>query len=141
MSKKRLLRIIVIASLSYLTFSYVLMPYRFESTSKVGIFGYTFVNKINYLFSEPNLGDQIVAKIFSKKVAFTAEIIAASGDTVETINGELFINNIKIENTPIHSTYAPPKTLKANEFLLKMITPPHSALGVINKQSIIGKLL
>lgn len=140
MIKKRLLRALIIASVSFFIFTSVIMPYRMDSDSGVGIAGFTFVDRVTYRFRNPTIGDQIVAKILSKNVAFVGEVIAGPGDIIQTKNETLYINDIKFPNIPLQVLYQQPKTLKPNQYLIQMITEPYNVLGVIDQKSIIGKL-
>ena len=140
MLKKRLLRALIIASVSFFVFTSIIMPYRLSPDSGIGLAGLTFVDRVTYRFRTPKVGDKVVAKILSKDVAFVAEIIAGPGDIIHTKNDILYINSIKFENLDSRVQYNSPKPLSPNQFLVKMIKEPHTVLGVIQQKTIIGKL-
>lgn len=140
MLKKRLIRILIIASISFYVFTAVIMPYRLGPGSEIGIGGITFVDRVTYRFRAPKTGDQVVAKILSENVAFVAEIIAVPGDIVHTKSGLLFVNDLKMPKSPLQVLYTKPKTLNANQYLVRMISEPYTVMGVIKHKNIIGKL-
>ncbi|MPN44020.1 Signal peptidase IB [bioreactor metagenome] len=87
----------IVAAAAALFFSFVLMPCRINGGSMMPTYpehGFTFCNKLRYLFSRPERGDVVIIRL-KDRTFFLKRIVGLPGDTVEFRNGDLYLNGKK----------------------------------------------
>lgn len=57
------------------------------------------VNRISYFFFSPKAGDVIVFKHGNNEHMYIKRIVAAAGDTVQIIDGQLYVNNVLVKDS------------------------------------------
>jgi signal peptidase I len=59
--------------------------------------GFNFCFKLRYIFSKPERGDIVAIRLAGERVMLLKRLVALEGDVVEFRNGDLFVNERKIE--------------------------------------------
>jgi signal peptidase I len=117
MTKRYLFRILVVALSSYVFFSFVCTPFRIKGHSMAPTYrdgGFNFCFKLRYIFSKPERGDIVAIRLAGERVMLLKRVVGLEGDVVEFRNGDLFVNEQKVEET--YSRYSsdwnlPPRTV------------------------------
>ncbi len=119
-TKKFLLRILLISLLSYILFTHIFIPmrihgYSMEPTYTDGAFNFCFT--LGYLFSMPKRYDIVAIRFAGKRVMLLKRVVAVEGEQVEFKRGLLFVNGVQIEEPylkyPADWTL-PPRYVKQN---------------------------
>lgn len=77
------------------------------------------VNKIQYVISKPQIGDIVVFEHpHNRQFQLVKRIIAKEGDTIEIIDGQIFVNNNKVQESYILE--------KTSENFKKRMVPPNT---------------
>ena len=95
-----LIRILLVALFSYVFFSFVCTPFRIKGHSMEPTYmdgGFNFCFKLRYIFSKPERGDIVAIRLAGERVILLKRLVALEGDVVEFRNGDLFVNERKIE--------------------------------------------
>ena len=91
------IRMAVVAIAAALVFTFVLMPCRINGGSMMPTYpehGFTFCNKLRYLFRKPQRGDIVIIRL-KEKTYYLKRIVGLPGDTIEFRDGELYLNGKK----------------------------------------------
>jgi signal peptidase I len=59
--------------------------------------GFNFCFKLRYIFSKPERGDIVAIRLAGERVMLLKRVVALEGDVVEFRNGDLFVNEEKID--------------------------------------------
>jgi signal peptidase I len=99
--KRTLVRVVILATVLPFTFTVVLRPVHVQGISMVPTYHdnrYNFVNRLAYLFHEPQRGDVVVATPYSdKKIMLLKRIIGMPGEIIAFHQGRAFINGQILE--------------------------------------------
>lgn len=94
--KHTLVRIVVLVVLCVLARNYVLVPIRVEGISMLPTYkdhGVNFVNRLPYLFHEPQRGDVVGIRLApGEHIMYLKRIIGLPGETLSFHHGRTFIN-------------------------------------------------
>jgi signal peptidase I len=92
---RTLVRIVVLVITSVVVFRYALLPIRVEGESMLPAYrngGVHFVNRLAYLFHEPQRGDVIAIRYAGIHMMLMKRIVALPGENVAFHEGHVFIN-------------------------------------------------
>jgi len=94
--KRTLVRIVVLVAVSFVVFTFVLLPIRVEGGSMLPTYrdrSVNFVNRLAYLFHEPRRGDVVAIGLEAgNHIMFMKRIVGLPGETVAFHQGHLYIN-------------------------------------------------
>ena len=151
LNKKFLIRIVFIASVSYIFFYFVFTPViikgrSMEPTIKDG--SIHFVCRACYLFTAPKKGDIVGIKLAGRKVVLLKRVVALEGEKVEFRSGKLFINEIESFEPYIKSgsdwNYEGKVVERGKVFVVgdnRGVPVESHDFGEVSKKRIIGKLI
>lgn len=97
---KKVIRIAVIAVVSYGLFSYVLIPLRLKTDTMAPAFnrnGIHIINALAYYFQTPQIGDPVAIKLAGSSVIYVSRIIGVPNDTIKIEKGMIFRNGQVLE--------------------------------------------
>lgn len=153
------LETVVIALLFFaIMYIFLFQPHQVKGNSMLPNFingEYLLTNKLVYRFKDPGRGDIVVFRApENNQYDYIKRIIGLPGDTVKILNGNIYINNQKIDE----SAYLSPTIQSRPGYYLhegkEIVIPPNSYLvfgdnrtnssdsrdfGPIPKESIVGK--
>jgi signal peptidase I len=94
--KRTLVRVLVLAVVSFVVFKFVLVPIRVQGGSMLPTYkesGVNLVNRLAYLFHEPRRGDVVAIGLQAgEHIMYMKRIVGLPGETVAFHNGRVFIN-------------------------------------------------
>jgi signal peptidase I len=93
--ERTLVRIVVLVVTCLVVFRFVFLPIRVEGASMAPTYKdrrVNFVNRLAYLFHEPQRGDVVAIKLSGISVMYMKRIIGLPGDTVAFHDGRAYIN-------------------------------------------------
>jgi len=94
--KRTLVRVLVLAVVSFVLFKFVLLPIRVQGGSMLPTYGengVNFVNRLAYLFHEPRRGDVVAIGLQAgEHIMYMKRIVGLPGETVAFHKGRVFIN-------------------------------------------------
>ena len=99
-TKQYLFRILLVAVLAYIFFSFICLPFRISGhsmnpTYQNGQFILCF--RLRYILSKPERHDVVAIRLAGKKVVLLKRVVALEGETVEINNGILLVNQSKVD--------------------------------------------
>jgi signal peptidase I len=97
---RTLVRIVVLVVTCVVVFRFALLPIRVEGESMLPTYkngGVHFVNRLAYLFHEPQRGDVIAIRYAGIHMMLMKRIVALPGETVAFHEGHLYINGRQME--------------------------------------------
>jgi signal peptidase I len=95
--RRTLIRVLVLVTVSYIVFGYVLLPVRgvgisMEPTIASG--DLIFINRLAYRFRQPRRGDILAVRLAGRSVVYVKRLIALPGERLKFANGAVFINGV-----------------------------------------------
>lgn len=145
------LRIAVLVPVVFLTARYLIWPLRVQGPSMAPTYresGINFLNRLAYLFREPQRGDVVAIRLAGRSVMLMKRVIGLPGETVEFIDGQLYV-----DGQPLPEPYVkypcrwnrPPRKLGPNEYFVvgdnrSMPITDHEH-GAAEWERILGKVL
>jgi signal peptidase I len=125
LSSKYIVRLICIAVVTYLIFTYIFIPLKIKGHSMAPTYKDGQVNvcwRFNYLFSDPKRYDVVVVRFAGNSVMLLKRIIALEEEKIEIRNGKLFVDGQFVEETYVKKSYdwnLPPRQVeKGNVYLI-----------------------
>jgi signal peptidase I len=98
--KRTLVRIVVLVATCFVVFKFVLLPIRVDGGSMLPTYkerGVNFVNRLAYVFHEPQRGDVVAIRLAGPSVMFMKRIVGMPGETVAFHGGHALINGKILE--------------------------------------------
>ena len=110
LTRKFLIRVTLVAIVTYLIFSYLLIPLRIQGQSMEPTYrdgGFAFCWRPMYFLSSPKRFDIVAVRYAGRRVMLLKRIIGLPGETVEFRRGDLYINGRRILLNPMSNTIQP----------------------------------
>ena len=93
--RRTLVRVLVLAALSFITFRWVLIPVRAEGISMEPTYrsgSLNLLNRLAYRYRQPERGDIVGIKLAGPHVLYVKRIIALPGERILITRGQVYIN-------------------------------------------------
>jgi signal peptidase I len=93
--RRTAVRLLVLTSLSFIVFRWVLIPIRAEGISMQPTYesgSLNLVNRLAYLFDKPVRGDIVAIKLAGPHVMYVKRIIALPGERISISAGQVYVN-------------------------------------------------
>ena len=93
--RRTAVRVLVLASISFVTFRWVLIPMRAEGISMLPTYqsgSLNLVNRLAYLNQKPSRGDIVAIKLAGPHVLYVKRIIALPGERISLAEGQVYVN-------------------------------------------------
>jgi signal peptidase I len=93
--KRTVVRVLVLAAISFVIFGWVLIPIRTEGSSMLPTYHperLHFVNRLSYRRSGPSRGDVVAIQMAGPHVLYVKRIVGLPGERVAIASGEVRIN-------------------------------------------------
>jgi signal peptidase I len=122
--RRTAVRVLVLASLSFVTFRWVLIPVRAEGISMLPTYdsgSLKFVNRLAYMSDTPSRGDIVAIKLAGPHVLYVKRIIALPGERISLSAGQVYINGMPLPEPYVRNKSAwdvPEVTLTAREYFV-----------------------
>lgn len=95
-----LIRIVLVVAVAIVVFKFILLPIRVDGPSMMPTYkpgAVNFVNRLAYWRHEPQRGDVVAVRYSGLSMMLMKRVVALPGETVEFINGQLFVNGQPVE--------------------------------------------
>ena len=152
--KVTLLRIAILVIAVLLLRTFVLLPIKISGASMMPNYPMTGINCINrlaYVWHEPHRGDVVAIRMAGEHIMFMKRIVGLPGETVEFIEGQLFINGEPFPEPyvkfPCYWDHPPntPRKLGQNEYFVvgdnRAMRPEDHTYGAAERARIVGKVM
>jgi signal peptidase I len=93
--RRTAVRVLVLASISFITFRWVLIPMRAEGISMLPTYqsgSLNLVNRLAYLNQKPSRGDIVAIRLAGPHVLYVKRIIALPGERLSMSEGQVYVN-------------------------------------------------
>jgi signal peptidase I len=117
-------RVLVLASLSFVTFRWVLLPIRAEGISMLPTYesgSLNLVNRLAYVYDKPSRGDIVAIRLAGPHVVYVKRIIALPGERISLSAGQVYVNGVPLNEPYVHHRSAwdvPEVTLTPREYFV-----------------------
>jgi signal peptidase I len=122
--RRTLVRVLVLASLSFVIFKWVLIPIRAEGISMEPTYrsgSLNFVNRVAYSYRSPARGDIVGIKLAGPHVLYVKRIIGLPGERISIEEGQVYINGAPLEEAYVRNRRGwniPEVTLTSREYFV-----------------------
>jgi signal peptidase I len=97
--RRTLVRVLVLTTVSFITFRWVLIPIRAEGISMLPSYrsgSLNLVNRLAFKYRPPSRGDVVAIRLAGPHVVFVKRIIALPGERLKIVGGQVFINGVPL---------------------------------------------
>jgi signal peptidase I len=122
--RRTAVRVLVLASVSFVTFHWILIPIRAEGISMlptVDSGSLKFVNRLAYMSEKPSRGDIVAIKLAGPHVLYVKRIIALPGERISLSAGQVYVNGVPLAEPYVRNKSpweVPEVTLTAREYFV-----------------------
>ena len=149
--RRTAVRVLVLASLSFVTFRWVLFPIRAEGISMLPTYqsgSLNLVNRLAYLNEQPSRGDIVAIKLAGPHVLYVKRIIALPGERISLAAGQVSVNGAPLAEPYVQNRNpwdVPEVTLTSREYFVigdnrGMRAKDHD-FGRVDVSRIVGRVL
>ena len=149
--RRTLVRVLVLAAVSFITFQWVLIPIRAEGISMQPTYrsgSLNLVNRLAFSFRPPARGDIVAIRLAGPHVVFVKRIIGLPGERFKIVQGQVFINGAPLDEPYVHDRQpwdVPEVTLTPRDYFVigdnrRMRAADHS-FGRADVSRIIGRVV
>jgi signal peptidase I len=149
--RRTVVRVLVLAAISFIMFGWVLIPVRAEGISMLPTFqsgSLHFVSRVAYSYSRPSRGDVIAIRLAGPHVLYVKRIIALPGERVSFVHGQVYVNGAPLIEPYVHNRRmwdVPEVQLTAREYFVvgdnRAMRAADHDFGRVDVSRIVGKLL
>jgi signal peptidase I len=103
--RRTLVRVVVLAVVSFVAFRWVLIPIRAEGISMLPTYrsgSLNLVNRLAFTYRPPSRGDIVAIRLAGPHVVFIKRIIGLPGERLKIVHGQVFINGVPLEEPYVH---------------------------------------
>ena len=147
--KATLVRVAILVVACFIVFKFVLLHIQVEGISMLPTYpdrSKHFVNRLAYLWHEPQRGDVVGIRLAGPHVMYMKRIIGLPGEAVAFVDGRVLINGETLdepyEKTPCDWNRAPVKLGPDEYFVVgdnRTMPISYHEFGKINRDRIVGK--
>lgn len=122
--RRTAVRVLVLASLSFVTFKWILIPIRAEGISMEPTYrsgSLNLVNRIAYRYRQPERGEIVAIKLAGPHVLYVKRIIGLPGERLSIAEGQVYINGAPLEEPYVRNRWpwaVPEVSLTAREYFV-----------------------
>jgi signal peptidase I len=149
--RRTAVRVLVLASVAFITFTWLLTPIRTEGISMEPTYrsdSFNLVNRLSYALGQPARGDVVAIRLAGPSVVYVKRIIGLPGERVSFIKGVVHINGAPLQETYVTQRRPwdlPEITLGPTKYYTVgdnrgMQASSHS-FGPVDRERILGKVL
>jgi signal peptidase I len=149
--RRTAVRVLVLASISFITFRWVLIPMRAEGISMLPTYksgSLNLVNRLAYLNQKPSRGDIIAIKLAGPHVLYVKRIIALPGERISLTEGQVYVNGVPLIEPYVRNRSpwdVPEVTLTSREYFVigdnrGMRSADHD-FGRVDVSRIVGRIV
>ena len=94
------MRIVVLVGISFVLFTWVLLPVRAEGISMEPTYesgSFRLVNRLSFIAGAPSRGDIIAIRLAGLRVVYVKRVIGLPGERLEILDGQVHINGVRLD--------------------------------------------
>jgi signal peptidase I len=98
--RRTLVRVLVLATISFVTFRWVLVPIRTEGISMLPTYQsgtLKFVNRLAYMSNPPVRGDIVAIRLAGPHVVYLKRVIGLPGERVAFVDGQVWVDDAPLQ--------------------------------------------
>jgi signal peptidase I len=149
--RRTLVRVLVLATVSFVIFGWVLRPIRAEGISMLPAYrsgSLNLVNRLAFSFGTPSRGDVIAIRLAGPHVLYVKRVVALPGERLSMVQGQVYIDGAPLIEPYVHARWAwdvPEVTLTRREYFVigdnrGMRASDHD-FGRVDASRIVGKVV
>jgi signal peptidase I len=149
--RRTLVRVLVLASLSFIIFRWVLLPIRAEGISMLPTYrsgSLHVVNRLAYSQKKPARGDVVGIKLAGPHVLYVKRILGLPGEQISIVQGQVYVNGAPLEERYVQNRRpwdVPEVTLTSREYFVigdnrSMRAADHD-FGRVDVSRILGRVI
>ena len=149
--KRTAVRVVVLAAVSAVTFTWVLTPIRAEGVSMMPAYrpgSLHLVNRMAFAFNTPSRGDVVAIRLAGPHVVYVKRVVALPGERFSMVKGQAFVIGEALREPYAYNPApwdVPEVTLTADEYYVigdnrEMRASEHT-FGRADRVRIIGRVL
>ena len=149
--RRTAVRVLVLASLSFVMFRWVLIPIRAEGISMLPTYqsgSLNLVNRLAYLNDKPSRGDIVAIKLAGPHVLYVKRIIALPGERISLAAGQVYVNGAPLAEPYVRNRSPwdkPEVTLTSREYFVigdnRGMSAKDHDFGRVDVSRIVGRVL
>lgn len=122
--RRTLVRVVVLASLSFIIFRWILLPIRAEGISMLPTYesgSLHLVNRVAYSREKPVRGDVVGIKLAGPHVLYVKRIIGLPGERISIAQGQVYIDGAPLEEPYVRNRRpwdVPEVTMTSREYFV-----------------------
>lgn len=93
--RRTAVRIAALAAVSFVTFTWILIPVRADGISMLPTYrsgSYTVINRLAYTFTDPSRGDVVALRLAGPHVVYVKRVVGLPGERVSIVRGIVMID-------------------------------------------------
>ncbi len=151
LTRKFVVRLLLVGLVSYLVFGYLLIPLRIQGKSMEPTYhdgSFAFCWRLTYLVSSPRRFDVVAVRYAGHRVMLLKRILALEGEIIEFRSGDLYVNGILIPEPYVknHSSWdLPPRRVAPGKVYIvgdnRGTIMERHRFGQVNMNRIVGGVI
>lgn len=149
--RRTAVRVLVLASVSFVVFRWMLIPIRTEGISMLPTYHsdtFNVVNRLAYAYSSPARGDVVAIRLAGPRVVYVKRIVGLPGERIGIVEGEVEINGAVFSEPYVRHRRPwdiPAVSLGPREYFVigdnRGMAPADHDFGRVEANRILGKLV
>lgn len=145
--RRTTIRILVLAGVSAVTFTWVLTPVRADGDSMLPTYAsgrLTLVNRMAYVGSAPRRGDIVAIRLAGPRVLYIKRVVGLPGERLSVADGQIFVNGAPLVEPYVrhHREWQLDElTLDTHEYYVVGDNRLASDFGRVSRERILGRLV
>ncbi|MCA1561462.1 MAG: signal peptidase I [Acidobacteria bacterium] len=149
--RRTAVRVLVLASVSFIVFRWMLIPIRTDGISMLPTYHsdtFNVVNRLAYWNSTPSRGDVVAIRLAGPRVVYVKRVVGLPGERIGIVEGQVEVNGAALSEPYVRHRRAwdvPDVSLGPREYFVigdnRGMAPADHDFGRVEANRILGKLV